>query len=150
MDGEWEPPVIQNPEYKVSGGGELGQPARGYSRARSMASCRSLPVPLSIVLQGEWKPRQIDNPDYKGVWIHPEIDNPEYAPDSNIYAFDSFGVLGLDLWQVRGAGRRRGHRGMSQAGLKKTSPLPFAWSWTCFTCVSPSGCSRDRRQLGVP
>lgn len=52
-------------------------------------------------LQGEWKPRQIDNPDYKGTWIHPEIDNPEYFPDANIYAYDSFGVLGLDLWQVR-------------------------------------------------
>uniref|UniRef100_A0A6I8R4N1 Calreticulin n=1 Tax=Xenopus tropicalis TaxID=8364 RepID=A0A6I8R4N1_XENTR len=64
MDGEWEPPVIQNPDYK-----------------------------------GEWKPRQIDNPDYKGKWIHPEIDNPEYTPDSTLYQYDSFGVLGLDLWQ---------------------------------------------------
>lgn len=53
------------------------------------------------LLQGEWKPRQIDNPDYKGTWIHPEIDNPEYSPDANIYAYDSFAVLGLDLWQVR-------------------------------------------------
>nr|3RG0_A Chain A, Calreticulin [Mus musculus] len=50
---------------------------------------------------GEWKPRQIDNPDYKGTWIHPEIDNPEYSPDANIYAYDSFAVLGLDLWQVK-------------------------------------------------
>ncbi|XP_057270248.1 calreticulin-like, partial [Pezoporus wallicus] len=66
MDGEWEPPVIQNPEYK-----------------------------------GEWRPRQIDNPDYKGKWVHPEIDNPDYSPDPLLYAYDSFGVIGLDLWQVK-------------------------------------------------
>uniref|UniRef100_A0A672JSC5 Calreticulin n=1 Tax=Salarias fasciatus TaxID=181472 RepID=A0A672JSC5_SALFA len=66
MDGEWEPPMIPNPEYK-----------------------------------GEWKPKQIDNPNYKGQWVHPEIDNPEYSADSTIYKFDSIGVLGLDLWQVK-------------------------------------------------
>ncbi|KAJ7993159.1 hypothetical protein DPEC_G00269530 [Dallia pectoralis] len=66
MDGEWEPPMIPNPEYK-----------------------------------GEWEPKKIDNPDYKGVWVHPEIDNPEYTPDNAIYKFDSVGVLGLDLWQVK-------------------------------------------------
>lgn len=52
--------------------------------------------------QGEWRPRQIDNPNYKGKWVHPEIDNPEYTPDPSIYAYDSFGVIGLDLWQVGG------------------------------------------------
>ncbi|XP_055739038.1 calreticulin-like [Salvelinus fontinalis] len=66
MDGEWEPPMVSNPEYK-----------------------------------GEWKPHKIDNPDYKGKWVHPEIDNPEYSADSEIYRFDSIGVIGLDLWQVK-------------------------------------------------
>lgn len=51
--------------------------------------------------QGEWKPREINNPAYKGKWIHPEIDNPEYTADSEIYKYDSIGVIGLDLWQVR-------------------------------------------------
>lgn len=32
--------------------------------------------------------------------MHPEIDNPEYSADQNIYKFDNIGVLGLDLWQV--------------------------------------------------
>lgn len=54
-----------------------------------------------VYMQGEWKPKQIDNPNYKGAWVHPEIDNPEYSADSTIYKFDSIGVLGLDLWQVR-------------------------------------------------
>merc|ERR1711934_919744 len=51
--------------------------------------------------KGEWKPRQIDNPDYKGPWVHPEIDNPEYVADDNLYAYDSWGAIGLDLWQVK-------------------------------------------------
>lgn len=66
MDGEWEPPMINNPEF-----------------------------------QGEWKPKQIDNPDYKGKWVHPEIDNPEYEADDSLYSYKDFGVLGLDLWQVK-------------------------------------------------
>ncbi|KAK6302535.1 hypothetical protein J4Q44_G00268900 [Coregonus suidteri] len=66
MDGEWEPPMVSNPDYK-----------------------------------GEWKPSKIDNPDYKGKWVHPDIDNPEYSGDSEIYRFDSIGVIGLDLWQVK-------------------------------------------------
>jgi calreticulin len=66
MDGEWEPPSIDNPAYK-----------------------------------GEWKAKQIPNPAYKGEWEHPLIDNPEYVHDDNLYAYDDFGHLGLDLWQVK-------------------------------------------------
>merc|ERR1712038_2015454 len=51
--------------------------------------------------KGEWKPKQIDNPDYKGPWVHPMIDNPEYVADDNLYAYDSWGAIGLDLWQVK-------------------------------------------------
>lgn len=32
--------------------------------------------------------------------MHPEIDNPEYTPDSTLYSYEDFGALGLDLWQV--------------------------------------------------
>ena len=39
------------------------------------------------------------------------MDNPEYSPDSNIYAYENFAVLGLDLWQVRYGGNRRIPRG---------------------------------------
>uniref|UniRef100_A0A8C2SWU0 Calreticulin n=1 Tax=Coturnix japonica TaxID=93934 RepID=A0A8C2SWU0_COTJA len=59
------------------------------------------PVIQNPEYKGEWRPRQIDNPDYKGKWVHPEIDNPEYTPDPSLYAYDSFGVIGLDLWQVK-------------------------------------------------
>ncbi|CDQ56868.1 unnamed protein product [Oncorhynchus mykiss] len=76
MDGEWEPPMVSNPDYKAS-----SQTLHNWG--------------------GEWKPRRIDNPDYKGKWLHPEIDNPDYSADSEIYRFDSIGVIGLDLWQVK-------------------------------------------------
>merc|ERR1719273_1565504 len=29
------------------------------------------------------------------------IDNPEYVADDNLYAYDSWGAIGLDLWQVK-------------------------------------------------
>ena len=65
MDGEWEAPMIDNPEYK-----------------------------------GEWKAPQIDNPEYQGKWVHPVIPNPEYEADDELYAYEDFGLIGLDLWQV--------------------------------------------------
>jgi len=45
--------------------------------------------------------KKIDNPAYKGAWVHPQIDNPEYADDPELYAFDSFKYLGIDVWQVK-------------------------------------------------
>lgn len=43
----------------------------------------------------------IDNPAYKGEWIHPEIDNPDYAADPELYKYDDIGAIGFDLWQVQ-------------------------------------------------
>jgi len=51
--------------------------------------------------KGEWAPKKIDNPEYKGEWVHPEIDNPDYSEDPNLYAYDSFGGIGIDIWQVK-------------------------------------------------
>jgi len=51
--------------------------------------------------KGPWKVKKIPNPDYRGVWVHPEIDNPEYAPDSTLYSYESFGAVGIDVWQVK-------------------------------------------------
>ena len=28
------------------------------------------------------------------------IANPEYSEDSQLYSYEDFGVIGLDLWQV--------------------------------------------------
>lgn len=35
------------------------------------------------------------------MWVHPEIDNPEYTPDSKLYARKEICALGFDLWQVK-------------------------------------------------
>merc|ERR1712146_311939 len=43
----------------------------------------------------------IDNPDYKGPWVHPMIANPEYADDETWGTYDDFGVIGIDIWQVK-------------------------------------------------
>jgi len=51
--------------------------------------------------KGPWAAKKIENPAYKGEWIHPEIDNPDYKPDPTLYSYDSFGIIGLDLWQVK-------------------------------------------------
>merc|ERR550537_67051 len=52
--------------------------------------------------KGEWFVKRISNPAYKGVWSAKEIDNPEFKDDDSIYAYDDFGFIGFDLWQVKG------------------------------------------------
>merc|ERR1719482_882550 len=66
-DGEWEPPMKDNPEFK-----------------------------------GEWSVKRISNPEYKGIWKAKDIDNPEYEDDNEVYAYEDFGFIGFDLWQVKG------------------------------------------------
>jgi calreticulin len=51
--------------------------------------------------KGEWKPKRIEHPEYQGPWVHPMIPNPDYEDDDSIYAFDSFGAVGVDIWQVK-------------------------------------------------
>merc|ERR1739842_143511 len=36
-----------------------------------------------------------------GEWVHPEIDNPDYAPDDTLYKFDDIGHVGFEIWQVK-------------------------------------------------
>jgi len=51
--------------------------------------------------KGEWKPKMIPNPAYKGPWEHPMIPNPEFKEDPNVYAYDDFGYVGIDIWTVK-------------------------------------------------
>jgi len=51
--------------------------------------------------KGEWKPRQVDNPAYKGVWKQKEIDNPDFVEHKDLYKYDDFGGIGIDIWQVK-------------------------------------------------
>jgi len=45
--------------------------------------------------------KKIDNPAYKGPWVHPQIDNPDYKEDPELYAFESWKYVGIDVWQVK-------------------------------------------------
>lgn len=36
-----------------------------------------------------------------GEWVHPEIDNPEYTPDEELYKQKEICAIGFDLWQVK-------------------------------------------------
>merc|ERR1712150_387203 len=47
------------------------------------------------------EPPLIDNPEYKGEWKAKRIDNPDYVSDDELYSYDSFGSVGIDIWQVK-------------------------------------------------
>jgi calreticulin len=41
------------------------------------------------------------NPAYKGKWVAPDIPNPEYKHDDNLYLFKDLKYVGFELWQVK-------------------------------------------------
>lgn len=52
--------------------------------------------------QGEWKAKRIANPAYKGKWVAPDIDNPDFVDDLSLYnVVNNNGFVGFELWQVR-------------------------------------------------
>merc|ERR1711988_224306 len=51
--------------------------------------------------KGEWKAKRIKNPAYKGVWAPKKIANPKFVDDKTIGQYDSFGWVGIDVWQVK-------------------------------------------------
>merc|ERR1712070_572815 len=51
--------------------------------------------------KGEWKAKRIKNPDYKGVWAPKKVANPAYVDDDQLYSYDSFAFVGIDIWQVK-------------------------------------------------
>merc|ERR1712196_284480 len=51
---------------------------------------------------GEWKPKRITNKAYKGKWEAPDIDNPDFVDDPELYAVvKDNGLVGFELWQVK-------------------------------------------------
>lgn len=59
------------------------------------------PVISNPEFKGEWKAKKIPNPEYVGPWVHPMIDNPDFEDDPELYAYDDFGVVGIEVWQVK-------------------------------------------------
>ena len=44
---------------------------------------------------------RIKNPAYKGKWVAPDIPNPEYKHDDNLYLLKDLKYVGFELWQVK-------------------------------------------------
>jgi calreticulin len=70
--------MIPNPAYK-------GEQDSLLSHTRTFRASRGSPV---------YRP-------CTGEWVHPQIDNPAYEANPNLYSYDSFGAIGFDLWQVK-------------------------------------------------
>merc|ERR1712178_333113 len=51
--------------------------------------------------KGAWKAKRIKNPAYKGIWAPKKIANPAYVDDDQLYSYDSFAFVGIDIWQVK-------------------------------------------------
>lgn len=45
---------------------------------------------------------RIDNPKYKGIWVAPDIDNPDFKDDPKLYVQKDIKYIGFELWQVGG------------------------------------------------
>jgi len=43
----------------------------------------------------------IDNPKYKGIWVAPDIDNPDFKDDPKLYLLKDLKYIGFELWQVK-------------------------------------------------
>lgn len=65
MDGEWEPPLIDNPKCKEAPGCGPWEP----------------PLINNPEFKGKWRAPLIDNPNYKGKWRPRRIQNPDYYED---------------------------------------------------------------------
>ena len=37
----------------------------------------------------------------QGEWVHPMVPNPEFKDDESIGKYQSFGVAGIEVWQVK-------------------------------------------------
>ncbi|XP_071483050.1 calnexin-like [Diadema antillarum] len=83
MDGEWEPPKINNPLCDDVGCGEWKPPM--------------VPNPG---YKGKWKPPYIDNPNYQGEWKPRMIANPDFFEDLEPFKMSSIGAIALELWSM--------------------------------------------------
>ncbi|CAG0892149.1 unnamed protein product [Darwinula stevensoni] len=84
MDGDWEPPLIENPKcMEAPGCGEWKQPKIA-----------------NPAYKGRWYPPMIDNPKYKGKWAPRVISNPKYFQDDHPFHMTTVDALGFELWSM--------------------------------------------------
>merc|ERR550532_2229809 len=81
-DGEWEPPIIDNPSCKI-----------GFGKWEP-------PKISNPDYKGKWYAPRIDNPEYKGIWKPRQIDNPNYFIDDTPYILPRIDAVGIDIWTM--------------------------------------------------
>ncbi|BFZ24213.1 hypothetical protein BsWGS_27251 [Bradybaena similaris] len=84
IDGEWEPPLMENPRCKDLPGCGKWEP----------------PIIANPKYKGVWSPPMIDNPNYRGEWIPKKVPNPNYFEDGNPYNMTPIQAVGLELWSM--------------------------------------------------
>lgn len=83
MDGEWEPPLISNPNCESVGCGEWKPPMIDNPNYK-----------------GKWRAPLIDNPNYKGKWKPKRIPNPEFFEDKYPFKMTPIDAVGFELWSM--------------------------------------------------
>uniref|UniRef100_A0A224YSV3 Calnexin n=1 Tax=Rhipicephalus zambeziensis TaxID=60191 RepID=A0A224YSV3_9ACAR len=83
MDGDWEPPLVNNPKCEAVGCGEWKPPMISNPRYK-----------------GKWRAPLIDNPNYKGKWKPRKIPNPDFFEDQNPFRMTAIAAVGLELWSM--------------------------------------------------
>ncbi|XP_063970480.1 calnexin-like [Lytechinus pictus] len=83
MDGEWEPPKMNNPLCQDVGCGEWKPP-----------------MVANPAYKGKWKAPYIDNPNYQGEWKPKMIPNPDFFEDIEPFKMTPIGAAALELWSM--------------------------------------------------
>ncbi|XP_065159798.1 calnexin isoform X2 [Atheta coriaria] len=84
IDGEWEPPLIENPACaNAVGCGKWEQPLINNPEYK-----------------GKWKAPLVDNPNYKGKWRPRMIPNPDYYEDKQPFKMHTISAVGFELWSM--------------------------------------------------
>lgn len=83
MDGEWEPPLVNNPRCAAVGCGEWKPPLVDNPRYK-----------------GKWRAPLVDNPNYKGKWRPRKIPNPHFYEDSHPFRMTPISAVGFELWSM--------------------------------------------------
>ena len=83
-DGEWEPPLIANPQCEQIGCG-VWEPAMIHNPN----------------YKGKWVAPMITNPNYSGIWAPRQIRNPEFFEETEPYfKLTPIAALGFELWTM--------------------------------------------------
>ena len=81
-DGEWEAPLVRNPQCAPPGGCGKWRP----------------PMVKNPHYKGKWKAAKIQNPAYRGEWRADIVDNPHWFYDPQPHAMAPIGGVGIDLF----------------------------------------------------